>query len=88
MLCLRKDLNRKIFFLRLKYGKKILIATNFKHKYSDLLFTDLETIYKQDYDKPIFIFYDQSLDLKPLPGGFLKTKKSIEEYLEKNNGGV
>ena len=82
MICLVKNLNRRIFFLRLKYGKKILIATNFKHKYSDLLFKDLETVYKQDYDKPIYIFYDQSLDLKPLPGALLKARKSFEEYLK------
>ena len=86
MLLLKKDLNRKIFILRLKYGKKILIATNFEHKYSDLLFTDLQTVYEQHYDKPIFIFYDQSLDLKPLPGAFLKTKKYIEEYLKQKKG--
>jgi len=82
MLCLRKDLNRRIFFLHLKYGKKILIATNFKHKYSDLLFKDLETVYKRHYDKPIFIFYDQSVDSKPLPGSLLICRKSFEEYLK------
>lgn len=86
MFCFTKDLNRKIFFLRLKYGKKILIATNFEHKYSDLLFTDLQIVYKQNYDKPIFIFYDQNLDLKPLPVSLLKVRKSFEEYLKQKKG--